>query len=151
MLGYIAFNLGESARVEAASARELRSRGIEPTLIVASPPPFAFWRRSIEWRSADRFGEGLFDFRHGLVLARASQPLGLDDPALARAKASERRIRSFLVWSRMPIVVRIEGRTYLTDQRFHNSLRSRVVPNQVRGFFRHSSFLVPLDNPPSSS
>lgn len=151
MLGYIAFNLGESARVEDAAARELRSRGIEPTLIVASPPPFAFWRRSIEWRSVDRFGEGLFDYRHGLVLAPITRPLGLDDPALARARASERRVRSFLVWSRMPIVVKIDGRTYLTDQRFYNSLRSRVVPRQVRGFFRRSSFLVPLDNRPTSS
>jgi inner membrane protein len=151
MLGYIAFNLGESVRVEDAAERELRSRGIEPTLIVAGPPPFAFWRRSIEWRSADRFGEGLFDFRHGLILASASQPLGLDDPALVRARASQRRVRSFLVWSRMPIVVKIDGRTYLTDQRFYNSLRSRVVPRQVRGFFQHSSFLVPLDNPPASS
>jgi inner membrane protein len=151
MLGYIAFNLGESVRIEQAATAELRRRGIEPTLVVASPPPFAFWRRSIEWRSADRYGEGLFDFRHGLVLARTSQPLGLDDPALARARASERRVRSFLVWSRMPIVVKIDGKPYLTDQRFYNSLRARVVPAQVRSFFQHSSFLVPLDNPPSSS
>jgi inner membrane protein len=151
MLGYIAFNLGESARVEQATTHALRSRGIDPTLVVASPPPFAFWRRSVEWRSADSYGEGIFDFRHGLTIAPTSQPLGLDDPALARARASEHRVRSFLVWSRMPIVVHIDGKSYLTDQRFYNSLRARVVPKQVRGFFQHSTFLVPLDNPASSS
>jgi inner membrane protein len=145
MLGYIAFNVGESARVEAAATAQLRARGIEPTLVVAGPPPLAFWRRSIEWRSADRYGEGLFDFRHGLTLSPMSQPLGLDDPLLARAKASERRVRSFLVWSRMPIVIKLDGGTYLTDQRFYNSLRSRIVPKPVRGFFEHSAFLVPLD------
>lgn len=151
MLAYIAFNLGESTRIEEAAATQLRARGIEPTLVIASPPPFAFWRRSIEWRSADRYGEGVFDFRHGLVIAPASQPLGLGDPALTRAKAKERHVRSFLVWSRMPIVVKLDGKAYLTDQRFYNSLRARVVPKQVRSSFRHSSFLIPLDNPSSNS
>ena len=151
MIGYILFNLGESARIEHAATVELRRRGIEPTLVISSPPPFAFWRRSIEWRSADRWGEGLFDLHHGLFIDPASQPLGLDDPALAAAKASQRRVRSFLVWSRMPIVVTVDGKRYLTDQRFYNSLRARVVPEQVRGFFQHSSFLVPLDKPPPTS
>src|SRR4051795_1755050 len=68
MLGYIAFNLGESARIESAAAATLRARGIEPTLIVASPPPFAFWERNIQWRSADRFGGGSFDLTDGLVI-----------------------------------------------------------------------------------
>jgi inner membrane protein len=151
MLGYIAFNAGESARVESSAAAELRRRGIEAALVISSPPPFAFWRRSIAWRSADRWGEGIFDFRHGLVIDQATHPLGLDDPALARARSTQRRVRSFLVWSRMPVVVRIGGRPYLTDQRFHNSLRARVVPEQLRGLFRRSAFLVPLDKQPRTS
>src|SRR4051794_31876881 len=68
MLAYIGFNLAESAFVEHATAQQLRRRGVEPTLVVASPPPFVFWRRSIEWRSADRFGGGAFDFRDGLTI-----------------------------------------------------------------------------------
>jgi inner membrane protein len=151
MLGYIAFNLGESARVEHAAADQLRHRGFEPTLVVSSPPPFAFWRRSIEWRTKESFGSGSFDFRNGVKLDPTVQPLGLDDPALAKAKATERHVRAFLVWSRMPIVLHLDGKTYLTDQRFYTSLRSRVVPKRVRSFFQHSSFLVPLDNPPPSS
>jgi inner membrane protein len=151
MLGYIAFNLGESARVEHAAAAQLRHRGFQPTLVVASPPPFAFWRRSIEWRTSDSFGSGSFDFRNGVRLDPTVQPLRLDDPALATAKARERHVSAFLVWSRMPIVVHQDGRTYLTDQRFYNSLRSRVVPARIRGFFQHSTFLVPLDNNGPSS
>jgi inner membrane protein len=135
MLGYIAFNLGESARIEHAAAAELRRRGIEPVLVVAGPPPLAFWRRTIEWRSADRFGSGTFDPASGLKLDSAAQPLGLDDPQLVLAQRTERYVRSFLIWSRMPIVVKIDGRPYLTDQRFYGDGR-RIR----RGFF-----LIPLD------
>ena len=151
MLGYIAFNLGESARVKNATAAVLRARGIEPMLIVAGPPPFAFWERTIQWRSADRFGSGTYDFTSGVVIDPTSEPLRLDDPKLARASAASRRIRSFLVWSRMPIVVTENGRTYLSDQRFYGPLRSRSLPPRIRAFFRGHSFLVPLDNPRSSS
>ena len=151
MLIYIAFNLGESARVESATAAVLRARGIEPTLVVAGPPPLAFWERTIQWRSADRFGTGSYDYRQGLVIDPESDPLGLDDPKLARARASMRYVRSFLVWSRMPIVVDVDGRTYLSDQRFYGALRSKTVPSKVKKFFRGHSFLVPLDNQPSNS
>jgi inner membrane protein len=146
MLAYIAFNLGESARVEDAAAVQLRAQGIVPTLVVSSPPPLAFWRRSIDWRSADRFGSGSYDFTHGLMLQPTSAPLDLNDPRLAAARARDRHVRAFLVWSRMPIVVDLGGRAYLTDQRFYNSLRSRVVPQSIRRFFQKSSFLIPLDN-----
>ncbi len=151
MLGYIAFNLGESARIERAAAATLRARGIEPTLIVAGPPPFAFWERNIQWRSADRFGSGSFDLTDGLVIDARSDPLRLDDPQLARAEARSRRIRSFLVWSRMPIVVNVDGKTYLSDQRFYGPLRSRSIPAGIRRFFSGHAFLVPLDNGRSSS
>lgn len=151
MLAYICFNLGESARVEHQTAEALRAQGIEPTLVVAGPPPLAFWERSIQWRSAERFGSGNFDLRHGLVLDPVSEPLRLDDPLLARAKAHIRYVRSFLVWSRMPIVVTVGGKTYLSDQRFYGALRSSTAPRAVRRFFRGHAFLVPLDNPRPSS
>jgi inner membrane protein len=151
MLGYIAFNLGESARIERATAASLRSRGIEPTLIVASPPPLAFWERMILWRSADRYGSGTFDLQRGLALDPGSAPLRLNDPHLQRAAAHMRFVRAFLVWSRMPIVVTENGRTYLSDQRFYGPLRSRSVPSSVRRFFRGHYFLIPLDNKAPSS
>jgi inner membrane protein len=145
MLAYIGFNLGESVWAERATAAALRRQSIQPTLVVASPPPLAFWERTMLWRSVDRFGSASFDLASGLTLDPESLPLRLDDPKLARAKASERRVRSFLVWSRMPIVVDVDGQTYLSDQRFYGALRSRSVPSGVRRFFRGHSFLVPLD------
>ena len=145
LVAYIAFNLGESATVESRSADLLRKGGIEPTLIVASPPPFAFWDRAVLWRSNDRWGSGQYDPLGGLRLDPGDQPLGLDNPKLALAKSRSRHIRSFLTWSRMPLVIEQDGHTYLTDQRFYGSLRSHAIPKKVRTFFASHSFLIPLD------
>lgn len=145
LLAYIAFNLGESSAVEARTAAALRSQGIEPTLVVASPPPLAFWDRTIAWRSGDRWGSGDYDPADGMRLDRQSYPIGLGDPTLVRARQSSRHVRSFLTWSRMPVVVHEDGHAYLTDQRFYGALRSRAVPPKVRSFFGKHSFLIPLD------
>jgi len=146
MLAYIGFNLAESLYVESATATALRNRGIEPELIVAGPPPIAFWERNIQWRSRNRFGSGSFDPAKGVTVDPETAPLGLDDPQLALARRTQRHIRAFLVWSRMPIVVRVDGHSYLTDQRFYGPLRSRSIPPSLRNWFRRHSFLVPLDN-----
>lgn len=146
LLAYIFFNLGESATIEQATASALRSRGMEPSLIVAGPPPFAFWERTVEWRTADSFGTAEFGPAFGLKFDPVVEPLGLDDPELAKAKARDPHVRAFLVWSRMPIVVKLGGRSYLSDQRFYGPLHSKAVPGFIRNFFRRHSFLVPLDN-----
>lgn len=145
MLAYIAFNLGESARLEQATTARLKARGIEAALVVAAPPALTFWRRIILWRSADRFGSGSFDFGEGLQLDPISQPLGVDDPRLTAAAATNPHIRAYLVWSRMPIVVRIDGRSYLTDQRFYTTQTSRFS-NEMRRVLKRNPFLIPLDN-----
>lgn len=150
MLLYIAFNLGESARVENATVAVLRTRGIEPTLVVAGPPPLAFWERTIQWRSADRFGTGSYDYQQGLVIDPESEPLRLNDPRLAKAKASEPHVRAFLVWSRMPIVVDIDGGSYLTDQRFY-TLKPSPIMRQLRLRIGSKAFAIPLDNQRSNS
>lgn len=144
MLAYIALNLGESAWVEHATATELRRRGIEPALVVAGPPPLTFWDRTIEWRSAERFGSGTFTPRRGVVIGPSVQPIGLDDPQLALARRSQRYVRSFLVWSRMPIVISIDGQSYLTDQRFYNAA-PMPLGSALRRMVRRSAFLIPLD------
>ena len=46
----------------------------------------------------------------------------------------------------MPIVVDIDGRTYLSDQRFYGPLRAKAVPASIRRFFSGHAFLIPLDN-----
>ena len=150
MLAYIAFNLGESARVEAATVDVLRDRGIEPALVVASPPPLAFWRRGIAWRSATEFGGGSYDLQQGLVIKPDAQPLGLDDPLLAGAEARHEHVRAFLIWSRMPIVVTLDGRRYLTDQRFYSITPSPFAAT-MRRMIKRSAFLIPLDNGGPSS
>lgn len=151
MLAYIGVNLVESAWVEHATSVELRRRGIATTLVVAGPPPFAFWERNIQWRSADRFGGGTFDAQQGLVIDPGSQPIDLDDPALARAAREQPHVRAYLVWSRMPVVVHVDGHAYLSDQRFYGPLRSRLIPGAIRHWFGKHSFLVPLDKPGPSS
>lgn len=140
LLAYIALNLAESFYVEQRTTAELRKRGIEAELVVAGPPPFAFWDRTIEWRSKDRYGSGSFGIS-GLRLAALAMPIGLEERPLLIPEQSRHYVRSFLVWSRMPIVVEIGGRTYLTDQRFYSSA-SR---------FGKGTFLIPLDNRPPSS
>lgn len=145
MLAYIGINLAESAWVERAAAAELRRRGIGPDLIVAGPPPFAFWRRTIEWRGADRFGSGSFTLTGGVTIDRTNQLIGLGDPQLALAKQTQRYVRSFLVWSRMPIVVRSGGHAYLTDQRFYSGA-PLPLGNRLKAL-RRSAFLIPLDKP----
>ncbi|HEV2594283.1 MAG TPA: metal-dependent hydrolase [Sphingomicrobium sp.] len=144
MLAYIGFNLAESAWVEGRAASALRRRGIEPVLVVAGPPPLAFWDRTIEWRSTERFGSGSYSPRNGLAIEAAVQPIGLDDPQLLLARRSQRYVRSFLVWSRMPIVVSIDGRAYLTDQRFYSG---PAVPfgGAMRKMVSRRAFLIPLD------
>ena len=152
MLVYIAFNLGESARLEKATAAILRARGIEPILVVASPPPFAFWNRRMMWRSADRWGGGSFNLQSGLVVSPQSQPLGLDDPRLAATAAHDRHVRAFLVWSRMPIVIQQDGKAFLTDERFYGQtvlIGSRS--KKAREAYRYDPFVIPLDNPGPTS
>lgn len=141
LLTYIALNLAESSWVESQTKSELRRRGIEATLIVAGPPPFEFWDRTIEWRSAGHYGKGSFSLNSGLRIDPSAMAIGLDDPRLQIAARSRRYVRSFLVWSRMPIVVEMDGQAYLTDQRFYNST-SRLG----RG-----TFFIPLDNRSPSS
>ena len=152
MLAYIAFNLGASARLEEATAGVLRSRRIEPTLVVASPPPFAFWNRGMMWRSADRWGGGSFTPSTGLQIEAGSQPLGLDDPRLAVTAAHDRHVRAFLVWSRMPIVIEQDGKAFLTDQRFYGrTIRIGSRSKKAREAYRYDPFLIPLDNKGPSS
>lgn len=145
LLAYIALNMGESATIEQETAAALARNGIEAELVVAGPPPFAFWDRTIAWRSATLWGSGRYDPADGLLLNAEIRPLDLDDPKLVRAAQGKHHVRSFLSWSRMPIVVQEGGRSYLTDQRFYGPLRSRSVPKKVRDFFGKHSFLVPLD------
>lgn len=147
LLLYIAANVAWSAHAERTLAAALRQRGIQPRLIVASPPPLAFWERIMAWRSDRDWGSGSFAPGARLTLDPARNPLNLDDPAFLRARATSRQVRSFLYWSRMPIVVEVNGRPVLTDQRYYRALDDDRVPAAIRRRAPTASFQIPLDLP----
>src|SRR5204863_9410306 len=107
--------------------------------------------RNSDLRRADRFGIGAFAPASSSRLDPRSRPLGLHAPQLALAARTQRHVRALLIWARMPIVIRIDGRVYLSDQRFYGPLHSHSIPAGLRRWFSRHSFLVPLDKAPTSS
>jgi hypothetical protein len=94
------------------------------------------------WRGDHIGGFGTYNPLHGLNrswLDPRIVELNLDDPRLAAAATRDSRVRAFRFWSRMPMVAVIDGRAYLTDQRFYD-----------RGGPSSSTFFVPLDKPHTS-
>ena len=143
MLLYIGVNDAISARAVAVT-RPLVERVAQPRIIVAGEVPLEFWKRRMVWRGAEVGGAGDYNLLDGLNHARLDPELTLlhlDDPRLKAAAGRDRHVRAFLFWSRMPMVVEQQGRAYLTDQRFYDQSSAR----------RTGSFLIPLDNHPSSS
>ncbi|HEV8407708.1 MAG TPA: metal-dependent hydrolase, partial [Sphingomicrobium sp.] len=140
MLLYIGLNNAISVRA-AQLTRPLVDRVAPARMIVAGEVPLEFWKRKMIWRSDDVGGSGTYNLLDGLNHLRLDPvivPLRLDDPRLAKAAASDRHVRAFLFWSRMPMVV-VEGKNaYLTDQRFFEAGRASS-----------SNFLIRLDKPRS--
>jgi inner membrane protein len=131
VLAYIGLNAAISARAVAAT-RPLVERIEQPRMIVAGEVPLEFWRRQVMWRG-DRLA-GTVDYRPftGARLNPKIVPLNLQDPRLAAAR-TDPDVRNFLFWSRMPMVIEVDGRAYLSDQRFPA--------------LRRTTFMVPLDKP----
>jgi len=130
VLAYIGLNAVISARAVAA-ATPLVERVGRPRMIVAGEVPLIFWQRQV-MRRTDRLA-GTAEF---MPFSRASLdpkivPLNLDDPRLLPSARSEPDVCDFLFWSRMPLVIELEGRAYLSDQRFPA--------------LRRTTFMVPLD------
>lgn len=134
VLGYIGLNAAISARAVALT-RPLVERVTTPRMIVAGEVPLTFWKRQMLWRGDGVGGTGEYDLLEGLNHVRLDPkiaPLGLSDPQLIRAAQTDGEVRNFLFWSRMPLVIRVDGRSYLSDQRFPA--------------LRRTTFMVPLDN-----
>ena len=133
MLGYIGLNAAISARA-AAEARPLIERVARPRMIVAGEVPLEFWKRQVMWRGDKVAGIIDYDALKGIAeLDPRIVPLNLDDPRLAEAAQTDRDVCNFLFWSRMPLVIHVDGRAYLSDQRFPA--------------LRRVTFMVPLDKP----
>jgi inner membrane protein len=77
----------------------------EPDAIVASPPPAAFWRRSVIWRQDHNIVFGDYDPFHALLRLKdfgAPVPDGMTDP-LARRALMLPGMASFRRWSILPM------------------------------------------------
>jgi len=130
ILAYIGLNGAISARAVAAS-RPLIERIEPPRMIVAGEVPLTFWKRQVMWRGDKLAGSVDYDPFASAKLDPKIVPLNLDDPRLAVAERTDADVRNFLFWSRMPMVIHVDGRAYLSDQRFPA--------------LRRVTFMVPLD------
>jgi inner membrane protein len=142
LTGYVGLNAAISLRAVVLT-RPLVERVAKPQVIEAGEVPLTFWKRRMIWRGDGIGGTGSYDPLQGLNHVRLSPriiPLNLGDPRFAAAAKRDRHVRAFLFWSRMPMVYQQNGRAFLTDQRFFESGRATSSP-----------FLIPLDNPASSS
>jgi inner membrane protein len=143
VLGYVGLNAAISLRAVAV-ATPLVERVGKPQVIVAGEVPLEFWKRRIIWRGDEVGGTGEYDLLKGInhvVIDPEIVPLRMDDRRIGAAAKADKYVRAFLFWTRMPIVVVDDGRSFLTDQRFYDNVR-RV---------RRGTFLIPLDNQPSNS
>jgi inner membrane protein len=99
----------------------LRDAGVRPVAVVASPPPFAFWRRDVFWRDSTRFGETRFTPFARTNLGPAGETHHDSDPRIAEIAASNAEVAAFLLWSRMPVArFSQDGTLTLSDQRYRN-------------------------------
>jgi len=130
VLAYIGLNAVISAQAVAAT-QPLVERVAQPRMIVAGEVPLEFWHRQVMWRGDKAGGAAEYDLFAGARLDPKIVPLDLDDPRLAVAARSDADVCNFLFWSRMPLVIQLDGRAYLSDQRFPA--------------LRRTTFLVPLD------
>ncbi|MFL6722464.1 MAG: metal-dependent hydrolase [Sphingomonas sp.] len=130
MLAYIGINAFISVRAVAA-ARPLVERVGTPTAVVAGEVPLEFWTREVMWRTEKLGGTVHYSAFSGPRLDARAVALNLDNPLLAEARRTDRDVCTFLFWSRMPLVLSLDGKFYLSDQRFPA--------------LRRTTFMVPLD------
>lgn len=130
---YITLNGAITARAEASAEKLLANRrGPAKRMIVAQPPPVAFWQRTILWREARVHGSGDYSLGRGVAISPAVRPNRLDEPLLAQMLQHDAHARAYYFWARMPIVTGRGRQALLLDQRF-------------AGRIRPSSFAIPLD------
>jgi inner membrane protein len=131
MLAYIGINAAVSVRAVAAT-RPGVERIAPPAMIVAGEVPLEFWKRQVMWRTAKLSGTAEYDvFGNAARLDPKIWPLNLDDPRLTMAARTDPDVCNFLFWSRMPLIIDLDGKAYLSDQRFPA--------------LRRTTFMVPLD------
>ena len=133
---YIFANGVITGLAEQRAAATLSSMGIKNPLVVASPPPLAFWERDVFWRDEIRYGQIQYSSFSSPAAVSEMNPHNATDPRLAAFAASNSEVRAFLFWARMPVAsFGADGTLTLTDQRYSHPLainRFRVVAKPVR-------------------
>jgi len=119
---YIFANGLITGAAERMASGALAAGGKADALVVASPPPLAFWRRDIFWRTADRYGTASFTPGVGGAVDLTGAPTGMNDPRLAIWVKGDPDARAFLFWARMPVAEREGDALVLRDQRFMHPL-----------------------------
>jgi len=123
---YICFNLGLSDTATAA----VRKRDPAATAIFASPPPMAFWKRDMVWRSGAKIVRAKWRMFGGLSPSDPPVPDNMRDPVVRAALARDWRLRKFLYWSILPIAqVERRGctaRVVIADARYGLPARNKA-------------------------
>lgn len=122
VMAYILANGLITRAAENMATDALRASGKGETLVVASPPPLAFWKRDIFWRTADRYGSANFIPGVGGNVDISGVPTGMDDARLATWVKADPAARAFLFWSRMPVAETDGDAIVLRDQRYMQPL-----------------------------
>lgn len=118
---YIFANGAITGHAEAQAADLLRRSGQSDALVVASPPPLAFWRRDIFWREDGLYGNGAYSVGQGSTV-EPGVPTGMEDMRLALWAKGDPAARAFLFWARMPVAERDGDAILLRDQRYMDPL-----------------------------
>ena len=119
---YVFVNGAITGAAEGRVAEALRKAGHADALVVASPPPLAFWKRDVFWRTADRYGTASFVPGGGGEVDTVGMPTAMDDPRLTTWVKADPAARAFLFWSRMPVAQKDGDAILLRDQRFMHPL-----------------------------
>lgn len=122
VLAYILANGLITHAAENMAADALRASGKGDALVVASPPPLAFWKRDIFWRTADRYGSANFTPGVGGNVDISGAATGMDDARLATWVKADPAARAFLFWARMPVAETDGDAIVLRDQRYMQPL-----------------------------
>lgn len=118
---YIFANGLMTGRAEAQAAELLGKAGQDGALVVASPPPLAFWKRDIFWRRGGSYGSGAYALGAGSTV-EPGIPDGMSDLRLGTSVRDDPAARAFLFWSRMPVAGQEGDAIVLRDQRYMQPL-----------------------------
>jgi len=119
---YIFANGLITGAAERTTTAALLASGHTNPLVVASPPPLAFWRRDVFWRDASRYGSGSFTPGVGGTLDITGRPIGMADPRLPTWIKGDPAARAFFFWARMPVADPDGDAVVLHDQRYMQPL-----------------------------